>query len=174
MNPIFMRLPTDNRVSGSQDALGQLLAYLLEEIVGYAFVFTEEGACRVIAHGKFFALELIRGARFFNKAVFFAKSDQLALATDALVIEEVELGCLKRRGNLVLHHLYSDTAAHHLITLLNLGDATDIEAHACIKLQGFAARRRFGISEHDADLHADLIDENDNRLATRGDCGQLT
>ena len=43
---------------------------------------------------------------------------------------------------------------------LDRADAADIDAHAGVELQRLAARGRFGIAEHHADLFADLVGEN--------------
>ena len=40
--------------------------------------------------------------------------------------------------------------------------SADIEPQAAVELQRAAARRRFGVAEHHADLLADLVDEDDD------------
>ena len=43
-------------------------------------------------------------------------------------------------------------------------EPANVQADRGIELQGAPAGRRFGITEHDADLLADLVDEHDRRL----------
>ena len=95
------------------------------------------------------------------------RSIELADLGDALAVHDVELHLLERRCHLVLHHLHPRlncrcTSSRSLIA----ADPPDVEAHRGIELECVAARRRLGRSVHHADLHADLVDEDDHRLST--------
>src|SRR6266571_2901575 len=46
-------------------------------------------------------------------------ADDLALAADALAVDDVELGSLEGRRDLVLHHLHRGLAADDLFALLD-------------------------------------------------------
>ena len=52
-------------------------------------------------------------------------------------------------------------------------DAADVEAHRGIEFERVAARGGLGIAEHDADLHADLVDENHKAARFRDRAGEL-
>ena len=59
------------------------------------------------------------------------------------------------------------------VAVLDARDAADVDADRRVELQRAAAGRRFGIAEHDADLLAQLVDEDQARLRLRDDAGQL-
>jgi hypothetical protein len=52
-------------------------------------------------------------------------------------------------------------------------DAADIQAHRGVELQRIAAGGGFGVAEHHADLHADLVDEDDHAVGALDVAGQL-
>src|SRR5262249_15868789 len=94
--------------------------------------------------------------------------DQLAGLGDALPIHNVELDGLERRRHLVLHHLDAGLVADHLLALLDGTDPPDVEPHRSVELERIAAACGLGRTEHHADLHADLVDE-DHHAARLGD-----
>src|SRR5206468_9709139 len=105
------------------------------------------------------------GARLLHHALVDRVVQQLAFARDPLVVEDVELGLAKWRGDLVLHHLHLGAVADRALALLERGDAPDVHAHRGVELERAPAGGRFWRSEHDAYLHPDLIDEYDACLA---------
>ena len=52
------------------------------------------------------------------------------------------------------------------LALLERADAAHVEAHRGVELERVAARRRLGVAEHHADLHADLVGEDHHGDAT--------
>jgi hypothetical protein len=54
--------------------------------------------------------------------------------------------------------------ADDLVAPLDGADAADVEAHRRVELERIAAGGGFGIAEHDADFHPDLIDEDHERV----------
>ena len=56
---------------------------------------------------------------------------------------------------------------------LIVADAADVEAHRRVELERVAAGRRLGIAEHHADLHPDLVDEDDDVLVGLDGAGEL-
>src|SRR5439155_4199819 len=92
---------------------------------------------------------------------------------DAGAEEDVELGELDRRRDLVLRHLYADTVANRLDALLERLDSPDVESHRGVELQRPAARRRLGIPEHDADLLAQLVREDADGVGAVERAGEL-
>ena len=53
-----------------------------------------------------------------------------------------------------------------VLAILDRTGPADIETHRCIEFQRVASRCRLGRTIHDADLHADLIDEDDEAART--------
>ncbi len=100
-------------------------------------------------------------------------SMQLALAGDSLAVVDVELRLAERGRHLVLDHLDLGARPHHGLPVLQRRDPADVDADRGIELQGAAAGRRLGVAEHDADLFADLVDEDQARLRLGDDRGQL-
>src|SRR5262245_64530516 len=104
------------------------------------------------------------GAGFFDNAGLDAEIHQLADLGDALAIHNVEFHLLERRGHLVLDDFDTRLVADDLLAILDLANAADIEAHGGVELERIAAGGRLRVAEHDADLHADLIDEDHHAL----------
>src|SRR5690606_27493722 len=86
---------------------------------------------------------------------------------DALVVHEVEFNAAEGRGYFVLDDFHAMPPSDHLLAFFDLRDAANVEAHGGVELQRLAARRRFRVAEHDAYLHADLVDENNDGLGAR-------
>src|SRR5207247_8920264 len=85
--------------------------------------------------------------------------DQLAALQHPLAIHDIEIHHLERRRHLVLDHLDPGLVADHLVAVLDRADAPDVEPDRGIEFERLAAGRGFRVAEHDADLHADLVDE---------------
>src|SRR6476646_6028965 len=103
----------------------------------------------------------IPGARFFDDPVIDAELDDLALAADALAVQDVEERLAKRRRHLVLDARF---VADDFLAALDRADAANVEAHRRVELERIAAGGSFGIAEHHADLHPDLVDEYDQHV----------
>src|SRR5438309_1650629 len=99
--------------------------------------------------------------------------EKSALARDALVREDLDLGDAERRRDLVLHDLDLHPAADHHVALLDRLDRPDVDAHGGVELQRPATRSSFGIPEHDSDLLAQLVDEDDRGLGLGDRPGEL-
>ncbi len=89
-----------------------------------------------------------------------AHVDQAALAADALAVEDVELGLLEGRRDLVLDHLAAGAVADRFRAVLEGLDAADVDAHGGVELQRAATGRGLRRAEHHADLLAELVDED--------------
>src|SRR5690606_32450368 len=113
------------------------------------------------------------GTRLVDGAGLRTQVDDFALACDARPVHDVELGLLEWRRNLVLDNLDTGFVTDDLVALLDGANTADIEADGRIELERIAARRRFGVAEHDADFHADLVDENNHAVGALDGCGQL-
>src|SRR5512143_3091325 len=99
--------------------------------------------------------------------------DQLARLGDSFAVRDVELRDAERGRDLVLDDLDLRAAADDDLAVLDRVDAPDVDAHGRIELQGAAAGRRLGVPEHDADLLADLVDEDERGLRLRDDGREL-
>src|SRR3989338_470176 len=127
----------------------------------------------ILALADLVTLVCIPGAGFFQQFVLHAQFDDLAFARDALAVQNIEECFAERRRDLVLHHLDTRLVADHFVAFLDRADAADIEAHRRVKLERVAAGGGFGVAEHHADFHADLVDENHHRVGTVDVAGQL-
>ena len=83
------------------------------------------------------------------------------------------MGQLEGRGHLVLHHLDLGLVADHLVALLDRAGAADVQAHRGVELEGVTAGGGLRAAEHDADLHADLVDEDDDAVGALDVGGEL-
>ena len=92
---------------------------------------------------------------------------------DALAELDVELGLAERRRDLVLDDLHADAVADRLGAVLERLDAADVQALGGVELQRAAARLRLRRAEHDADLLADLVREEAERLRAVEVAGEL-
>src|SRR5262245_11421105 len=113
------------------------------------------------------------GAALLEELVVDPHVDEVAGPRDALPVHDVELGGAEGDGDLVLHDLELGAAADGLLALLDRADPADVDPDRGVELQGAAAGRRLGVAEHDADLLADLVDEDEARLRLRDVSGQL-
>ena len=107
-------------------------------------------------------------AGFLDHAGAHAEVEQLAGLGDALAVHDVELDHPERRRHLVLDHLDPGLVADHLVAVLDLADAADVEAHRGVELERVAAGRGLGIAEHHADLLADLVGEDHDAVRAAG------
>ncbi len=92
---------------------------------------------------------------------------------DSLAEHDVELGDAERRRDLVLDDLDPDAVADRLRADLDRLDAPDVEPDAGVELEGAAAGRDLGVAEHDADLLAQLVGEDQGGVRAADDAGQL-
>src|SRR5690606_27957269 len=131
---------------------------------GHVGVLFQVFADVVLALADARALVAEPGARLVDDIGLHAQVDDLAFARNAAAIHDVELGLLEWRSDLVLDDLDAGFVADDLVALLDGTDAADVQAYGGIELERIAARRGFGVAEHDADLHADLVDEDDHAV----------
>src|SRR2546422_6116031 len=112
-------------------------------------------------------------ARLFDDAFVDGQIEQVAGARDAFAVHDVELRFPERWRDLVLHDLDARAATDDGVAVLDARNAADVHPHRRVELQRAAAGRRFGIPEHDADLLAQLVDEDEARLRLRDRAGEL-
>src|SRR5690349_14330052 len=126
----------------------------------------QEHAGIFLALANALALVAVPGAGLLDDVLRAAHVDDLAFARDALPVHDLEFGFAERRGNLVLDHFDAGLVADDLFAILDGADATDVETHRGIELQRVTTGGGFGVAEHHADLHADLVDEDDDGVGT--------
>ena len=119
------------------------------------------------------ALEPEPGARLFDHVALGAEIDQVAFVADPFAVEDVELDLAERRRHLVLDHLHARPVPDHLLAVLERAHAPDVEPAAGVEFQRVAARGRLGVTEHDPDLHPDLVDEDHQGVRLGDGAGQL-
>src|SRR5581483_1848544 len=100
------------------------------------------------------------GAGLLDDPLVDTEIEQVSRTRHAFTVHDVELRLAERRRHLVLDDLHAGAAADDNVAVFDARDAADVHAHRRIELQRAAAGCRFGIAEHDADLLAELIDEN--------------
>ena len=75
--------------------------------------------------------------------------------------------------HLVLDHFDAGLVADDFFAGLDGADAADVEAHRGVELERVAAGGGLRVAEHHADLHADLVDEDDHGVGTGDVAGEL-
>src|SRR5947209_7737506 len=98
---------------------------------------------------------------------------QVAGPRDPFAVHHVELGFAEGRRHLVLDDLYTRAPADHDVAILDARDAADVHAHRRIELERAAAGGRFRVAEHDADLLAELVDEDQAAFRLGHGAGEL-
>src|SRR3989339_228392 len=122
---------------------------------------------------KLFLAERIGITALSDHAGRYAHIEEVAGNGDTLVVHDVELAGAKWRRNLVLYDLHLRAVANDLFGLFDLRASTDLDAYRGIELQRVAASGGFRIPEHHANLHANLIDENDRAMRLVDDGREL-
>ena len=105
----------------------------------------------------------VPGARLLEHIEFRTDVDDFAETRNALAVQNIELHLLEGRRNLILDDLHLRFVADHFIALLDRADAADVKTNGAVELQRIAAGSGLRIAVA-ADLHADLVDEDDDAL----------
>src|SRR6267154_955712 len=151
----------------------ELLADLRLDLGGELGVFLEVVAGVVLALADAVLFVLVPGAGLVDHAAADPQLQDLAFERYPFAVENVEQRLAERRRHLVLHDLHSGLRTDDLVAALDAADAPDVEAARRVELERVAARGRLGVAEHDTDLHADLVDEDDQRIGTLDVRGEL-
>src|SRR5690606_27779794 len=157
------------RILGRQ----QLLADLALDLLGDLRMLRQEYARVLLALTDALAAVAVPRARFLHQALRHADVDDLARARNARAVHDLEFGLTERRRHFVLHHLHAGLVADHFVAALDRADAADVQAHRGVELERVAAGGGFRVAEHHADLHADLVDEDDDRVRAFDVAGEL-
>src|SRR5262249_18214070 len=95
-------------------------------------------------------------AGLLDDALLGAEVHEVPFVGDALAVDDVELRLAERRRELVLHDLHARAIPDRRGAVLQRADAPDVQAHGGVELQRVPTRGGLRITEHHADLHADL------------------
>src|SRR5438132_14321578 len=124
----------------------------------------QEGGRVLPSLAESFVAEAEVRARLRHHLAVDAGVEHRALPRDAGAVDDVELSLLERRRDLVLDDLHAHAVAVRLDAVLQRLDPADIESDRRVELQSAAARRRLRVAEHDADLLAQLVREEADRV----------
>src|SRR5690606_240924 len=119
------------------------------------------------------ALVGVPGAGLLDDALADAEVDDLAFAGDARAVHDLELRLAEGRGHLVLHDLDTGHVADDFLAALDGADAAYVEPHGGVELERVAAGGGLRVAEHHAELHADLVDEDDDGVRALDVAGEL-
>src|SRR5262245_9444284 len=119
------------------------------------------------------AIERVPGAAFLDDADLTAEIDDLAVARNAGAVKNIKFRFLERRRHFVFDYFDAGAPADDIVAVFERADAADVHAHGRVKLERVAAGGGFRIAEHDADLHADLVDKNHHGVGPRNGAGQF-
>ena len=101
------------------------------------------------------------------------KVDHFAPLGDAFAVHDIEI-CLFEGGRaLVLDDLRARAVADDLGAVLDGLGAADVDPDGRVELQRVAAGGRLGVAVHDADLHTQLVDEDDDAVGLGNVAGEL-
>src|SRR3989338_3390152 len=100
--------------------------------------------------------------------------DDVGVARDAFVIENVKFTSSERRSNFVFDDFNLDPIADNFFAGLNLSCLPDLDSHRRIEFQSHASGSRLGISEHNPYLHSQLIDKNNGSFGLGNDRRQFS
>src|SRR5256886_3225978 len=115
----------------------------------------------------------VPGAGLFDDALLDAGVEHRARLRDPLAVDHVELGLAVGGRELVLHDLHLGPNAERFGPLLDRVLASDVHADRRVELERAPARLGLGVSEHDPDLLADLVDEDEDGARARDGRGEL-
>src|SRR5262249_39663164 len=148
---------SDPVLDGSQDVW-----VLFEELLGVLAPLTEP-------------LAAVRKPRagLFDDAPVDREIDQITGSGDAFAVHHVEFRFTEGWRHLVLDDLHSGAAADHNVAVLDACDTPDVDPYRRVELEGAAPGRGFGVAEHDTDLLAKLVDEDQATLRSRHCTRQL-
>src|SRR5258708_37590448 len=120
----------------------------------------EEIACVLAALAKPSVAVRKEGARLLYQPQLNPEVQKSALAGDASIEQDVELGPAKGRRNLVLDDFDLDSTADDVGPVLDGVDTPNVQSHGRVELQRAPAGGGLWATEHHADLLAQLVGED--------------
>ena len=113
------------------------------------------------------------GPHLFTDAALDGHIQNRALFGDAGAVHDVKLGRTERSRHLVLNDLGTNAIADNLVLELDGIDFANIDSHGREELERAASRGGLGVAEHDADLLAQLVNEDAGRVGLGKRAGEL-
>ena len=113
-------------------------------------------------------------ATLVDNAELDTQVDDFACARDSLAKEDFKLSLAEWRRNFVLHNFHASEVANHLVTVLELTDAADVDAYRSIELKGIATSSGLGVAEEHTQFLAQLVNEDAGGVGLRDCCSKLT
>ena len=89
--------------------------------------------------------------------------------------QNVKLGGFEGWRHFVFHHFHFCFVANRIVAFFDGAGAANVQAHRGVELQRIATSGGFWAAKHDANFHADLVDENDHAIGfldVRGELAQ--
>src|SRR5579884_1130865 len=151
---------------GVADAALDLLHHVgvgLEELLGVLAALAES-----------LLIEVVPSAALAHDAEIGGDVEHASRFRDALVIHDVELSLTEGWRDLVLDYLDARAHADRVLPILDGLDTADVAADRSVELEGVTTGGGLRVAEHDADLHAQLVDEDHGGARAADRAGQLT
>src|SRR5262249_2704720 len=145
----------------------------LEDLLRYVGVLSQERRCILASLSEPLVAEAEIRARLREDLPVERRVEHCAFPGDAGAVDDVELRLLERRCGPVLHDLDAPPVTERLDAVLERLDAADVEANRRVELQRATAGCRLGVPEHDADLLAQLVREDADRVGAIERAGEL-
>ena len=134
-------------------------ANLLFDFVAEVSVVLEEQARIFATLADAFVVVAEPGAALLDDIQFAGEVENRGFARNAHAVENVEFALGKRSGDLVLNDLYAGAVTDDFFAVLDGGDTADVDTLGGVELQGVTTGSRFRVTEHHANLHTELVDE---------------
>ena len=77
-----------------------------------------------------------------------------------MTVENIELSLLKRRSYFILNNSYSCMVTDNISAVPQSLYSSYVKSYGCIELKCTAAGSSLGVTEHNADLLTELVDED--------------
>ena len=146
--------------------------FLLDFVAEFRIVLQEQaGVLATLADT--FVVVAEPGATLLDDVQFAGEVQDGGFAGDAATVKDVEFALGEGGGHLVLDHLDAGAVTDDFFAVLDGGDTADIDTLGGVELKGVATGGGFGVAEHDANLHAELVDEQHAGVGLGKNAGEL-
>src|SRR5690554_124644 len=108
----------------------------------------------------------VPGTTLVKQFIFERSIENTPVVAYPFAEEHVEFNFLERWSNLVLHDLYSYPVSDDIVgTSAYCFYAANLDSDRGVELECITTGGRLRVTEHDIDLHTNLVYENDGRIA---------
>ena len=119
------------------------------------------------------ALVAVPSAFTYDDAVFFGEVQKAANRANSAAKQDVEFGNAEGRSHLVLGHLHLRANAEFFGAALEGLNASDVQAHGGVELQGVTTGGGFGVAVGHANLLTQLVQEDHGATGLADVAGDL-